>query len=50
MCRSGGSPLACGGRRLLDNLGDERIEWRKTQVLDWPEMPHIRLRAVRSPS
>jgi dihydrofolate reductase len=34
-----------GGRRLFDNVGDQHIEWRKTQVLDAPEATHIRLRA-----
>ncbi|WP_234390439.1 dihydrofolate reductase family protein [Streptomyces sp. MMG1533] len=38
--------LACGGRRLFDGLGDEHIEWRKTQVPDSPEVTHIRLRAA----
>nr|WSY55283.1 hypothetical protein OG999_37600 [Streptomyces sp. NBC_00886] len=36
--------LACGGRRLFDNVGDAHIEWKKTQVLDSPEVTHIRLR------
>ncbi|MFC4502260.1 MULTISPECIES: dihydrofolate reductase family protein [Streptomyces] len=39
--------LACGGRRLFDNLGDghgEYVEWRKTEVLDSPGVTHIRLR------
>jgi dihydrofolate reductase len=38
--------LACGGRRLFDNVGDAHIEWRKTQVLDSPEVTHIRLRRI----
>ncbi|MFD3503069.1 dihydrofolate reductase family protein [Streptomyces sp. NPDC058676] len=38
--------LACGGRRLFDGLGDQHVEWRKTQVLDSPGVTHIRLRAV----
>ncbi|MFD8303908.1 dihydrofolate reductase family protein [Streptomyces sp. NPDC059690] len=42
--------LACGGRRLFDNLGDQHIEWDKTQVLDSPEVTHIRLRARRAVS
>ncbi|WP_329216782.1 dihydrofolate reductase family protein [Streptomyces sp. NBC_01485] len=40
--------LVCGGRRLFGDrgeLGDQHIEWRKTQVLDSPEVTHIRLRA-----
>jgi dihydrofolate reductase len=37
--------LVCGGRRLFDDLGDQHIEWKKTQVLDSPEVTHIRLRA-----
>lgn len=52
--------LACGGRRLFDNLdelddpggssgssgsGHQHIEWQKTQVLDSPGATHIRLRA-----
>ncbi|WP_231976096.1 dihydrofolate reductase family protein [Streptomyces sp. 3214.6] len=49
--------LACGGRRLFDNLDDlddlggssgsghRHIEWQKTQVLDSPGATHIRLRA-----
>ncbi|WP_033281827.1 dihydrofolate reductase family protein [Streptomyces sp. NRRL F-525] len=40
--------LVCGGRRLFDNVGDAQIEWQKTQVLDSPEVTHIRLR--RSPT
>lgn len=38
--------LACGGRRLFDNLGDEHIEWRKAQVPASPEGAHIRLRRI----
>ncbi|MDQ1045131.1 dihydrofolate reductase family protein [Streptomyces sp. V4I2] len=38
--------LACGGRRLFDGLGDQQLEWRKTQVLDSPEATHIRLRTA----
>ncbi|WP_217240584.1 dihydrofolate reductase family protein [Streptomyces sp. AC555_RSS877] len=38
--------LACGGRRLFDGLGDQHIEWRKTQVLDSPGVTHVRLRAA----
>lgn len=39
-----------GGRRLFDNIGDQPVEWRKTQVLDGPQATHIRLRATRPPS
>jgi dihydrofolate reductase len=42
--------LACGGRRLFDHLGDRHIEWTKTQVVDSPEVTHIRLRAVPADS
>ncbi len=38
--------LACGGRRLFDGLGDQHVEWRKTQVLDSPGVTHVRLRAA----
>ena len=42
--------LACGGRRLFDNLGDQHLEWRQTQVLDSPEVTHIRLRQIAPPA
>ena len=42
--------LACGGRRLFDDLGDQHIEWQKTQVLDSPGVTHIRLRAPHTVS
>ncbi|GGJ12086.1 dihydrofolate reductase family protein [Streptomyces brasiliensis] len=42
--------LLCGGRRLFDHLGHEHIEWRRTQVLDSPEVTHIRLRRVDTPA
>jgi dihydrofolate reductase len=43
--------LACGGRRLFDNVGDTHIEWKQTQVLDSsPEVTHIRLRRTPATS
>ncbi|MCX5047847.1 dihydrofolate reductase family protein [Streptomyces sp. NBC_00201] len=42
--------LACGGRRLFDNLGDQHIEWEKTQVLDSAGVTHIRLRSPHTVS
>lgn len=38
--------LLGGGRRLLDGVADELVEWRKTEVLDTPEATHIRLRTA----
>ncbi|WLW55457.1 dihydrofolate reductase family protein [Streptomyces sp. YU58] len=38
--------LLGGGRRLLDGVTDELVEWRKTEVLDTPEATHIRLRTT----
>jgi hypothetical protein len=42
--------LAGGGRWLFDGLGDQHIEWEKTQVLDSPGVTHIRLRSPHTVS